>query len=148
MKTYVTFGQDHVHNINGKTIDKDCVAIVNGDLGTVFEIFGSKFCFEYQEQHWDKSKIEHFPRGYVEINMAKLTSEIVENKASASIKYPCLMRYKNSGVVVVGFTSKGIGSVVYFEGNSGQGLFDHSVYWNMDEFEPFNGSIKITQEPG
>ena len=30
MKTYVTFGQAHVHNINGVIFDKDCVAVVEG----------------------------------------------------------------------------------------------------------------------
>lgn len=28
MKTYVTFGQAHVHRINGKTFDADCVACI------------------------------------------------------------------------------------------------------------------------
>lgn len=49
MKTFVTFGQTHVHSINGKTFDKDCVAVVSGDRDKVFEIFGTKFCFEYPD---------------------------------------------------------------------------------------------------
>ena len=72
MKTYVTFGQDHVHKINGKTFDKDCVAIVAGGRKEVFEIFGAKFCFEYPEKHWDDAKMDYyFPRGYVEVEEAK-----------------------------------------------------------------------------
>lgn len=67
MKTYVTFGQAHVHVINGKTLDKDCVAIVEGDRETVFKLFGQKFCFEYPEYLWDGSRLKYFPRGYVEI---------------------------------------------------------------------------------
>ena len=67
MKTYVTFGQDHMHRVNGKIIDKDCVVVVNGDGAKVFEIFGSKFCFEYPEEHWDDAKMKYFPRGYVEV---------------------------------------------------------------------------------
>ena len=69
MKTYVTFGFDHRHEIDGKIFDKDCVAVVNGDRNTVFELFGPKFCFEYPEQYWDDSKTERFfPRGYVNVN--------------------------------------------------------------------------------
>ena len=67
MKTYVTFGQDHIHKIGEDVFDKDCVAIVHGDRAKVFEIFGSKFCFEYPEGHWDNSKMRFFPRGYIEV---------------------------------------------------------------------------------
>jgi hypothetical protein len=66
MKTYVTFGQDHLHRINGNILDKDCVAIVDGDRDKVFELFGSKFCFEYPEDQWDDAKMMmYFPRGYI-----------------------------------------------------------------------------------
>lgn len=65
MKTYVTFGQIHIHNINGKTFDKDCVAIVDGDRAKVFEIFGQKFCFEYPEANWNHDNLVYFPRGYI-----------------------------------------------------------------------------------
>ena len=68
MKTYVTFGQDHMHRINGQVIDKDCVAIVNGGRDQVFAIFGPKFCFEYPEDIWDENKMVYFPRGYIEID--------------------------------------------------------------------------------
>jgi hypothetical protein len=67
-KTFVTFGQSHVHRVNNKTFDKDCVAVVHGDRETVFELFGSKFCFEYPEEHWDESILHFFPRGYIEAN--------------------------------------------------------------------------------
>jgi len=67
MKTFVTFGQNHVHRINGRTFDADCVAIVNGDRSKVFEIFGPKFCFEYPEEIWDDSKMHYFSRGYIEV---------------------------------------------------------------------------------
>ena len=65
--TYVTFGQDHVHQINGKIFDKDCVALVNGDREKVFEIFGKRFCFEYPEEHFEKIGMKHFPRGIIEV---------------------------------------------------------------------------------
>lgn len=69
MKTFVTFGQDHVHNINGVIFDKDCVAVVEGDREKVFEIFGAKFCFEYPEAYWDDAKMSYFPRGYINVNL-------------------------------------------------------------------------------
>lgn len=67
MKTYVTFGQIHRHEINGKIFDKDCVAVVDGNRDEVFRLFGPKFCFEYPEEHWDDSKMKYFPRGYIEV---------------------------------------------------------------------------------
>lgn len=67
MKTYVTFGYDHFHEINGKVYDKDCVALVDGDRERVFEIFGRKFCFEYPEKYWDPNKLCYFPRGVIEV---------------------------------------------------------------------------------
>lgn len=69
MTTYVTFGQDHVHHVNGKTFDKDCVAVLqslNAAQGRAlaFELFDSKFCFEY----FDKPpKMEYFPRGLIDV---------------------------------------------------------------------------------
>ena len=67
MKTYVTFGQEHLHRIGGKIFDRDCVAVVEGDRERVFELFGPKFCFEYQENTWDEGKMKYFPRGYIEV---------------------------------------------------------------------------------
>lgn len=67
MKTYVTFGQNHVHRIGLKVFDKDCVAVVNGDRKRVFEIFGSKFSFEYSEREWKPEVMKYFPRGYIEV---------------------------------------------------------------------------------
>ena len=68
MKTYVTFGQTHTHSVNGKTFDKDCVAIVNGDRAKAFEIFEGQFCFEYSENEWEDENIKYFPRGYITVD--------------------------------------------------------------------------------
>lgn len=70
MKTYVTFGQDHTHNIKGKIIDKDCVAVIECDNPAdgrqkAFDLFGNKFCFEYPESQWTDAKMTYFPRGYI-----------------------------------------------------------------------------------
>ena len=67
MKTYVTFGQDHRHEINGVVFDKDCVAVVNGDRSTVFEIFGRQWCFEYSDEFKHEIKMRFFPRGCIEV---------------------------------------------------------------------------------
>ena len=69
MKTYVTFGQDHNHTIDGETFNKDCVAIVDGNRDKVFEIFGNQFCFEYPEQYWNDSKMVYFRQGYKKVNL-------------------------------------------------------------------------------
>jgi hypothetical protein len=31
MKVYFTFGQIHTHSVNGKTLDKNCVAVIEGE---------------------------------------------------------------------------------------------------------------------
>ena len=73
MKTFVTFGQVHTHSINGKTLDKNCVAVINHNLPSegrkkAFEFFGNKFCFEYPENTFDLDSMKYFPRGFIEIN--------------------------------------------------------------------------------
>lgn len=72
MKTYVTFGQSHAHAINGKTFDKDCVAVIHhakeeDGRELAFELFGSKFCFEYPSAYWHFD-LTYFPRGYINAN--------------------------------------------------------------------------------
>lgn len=73
MRTYVTFGQLHTHSVNGKTFDKDCVAVINSSSPQegrelAFLFFGAGFCMEYPEQYWGDSTIKFFPRGYIEVN--------------------------------------------------------------------------------
>ena len=72
MKTYITFGQDHVHAVAGKTIDKDCVAVIESNSpeegrAKAFEIFGPKFCMEYPEEYWKEDSMKYYPRGYIEV---------------------------------------------------------------------------------
>lgn len=69
MTTYVTFGQVHAHRINGKTFDKDCVAVIESDTAAegrskAFELFGRKFCFEYFNE---LPEMKYFPRGLIEV---------------------------------------------------------------------------------
>lgn len=72
-KTYVTFGQTHTHSVNGKTLDKDCVAVLTTasyDEGRAkaFELFGAKFCFEYPACNFNFDDMKYFPRGLIEVN--------------------------------------------------------------------------------
>jgi len=73
-KTFITFGYDHVHRIDNQVFDRDCVAIINGpsyaeNREKAFELFGSKFCFEYPETHWKEDQLKHFPRGCIEVEL-------------------------------------------------------------------------------
>lgn len=72
-KTYVTFGQIHTHSVNGKTLDKDTIAVINcsnEEQGrtTAFELFGPKFGTSYFDKQWNKDNMKYFPKGYVEVN--------------------------------------------------------------------------------
>jgi hypothetical protein len=73
MKTYVTFGQDHTHRINGHTFDCDCVAVIECDneehgRNLAFEIFKNKFAFEYHEEKFKESNMRFYPRGKIQVN--------------------------------------------------------------------------------
>lgn len=73
MKTYITFGQNHIHRINNKTFDCNCVAVIESPDATTgrklaFDFFGPKFCFEYSEDQWDEKNLHYFPRGYINVN--------------------------------------------------------------------------------
>ena len=72
MTTYVTFGQNHYHEVDGKKIDRDCVAVLPSKTASegrdlAFRLFGLKFCFEYFEDQWEEEKMRFFPRGYVDL---------------------------------------------------------------------------------
>jgi len=67
-KFYITFGQIHVHSIEGKTFDKDCVAEIeaktkNEAHDKAMEIFKEQFCFVNDEPH-----LEYYPRGIIKLN--------------------------------------------------------------------------------
>lgn len=65
---YITFGQDHVHRIDGKTFDCDCVARVEAaDELHARNLFMPKFCFSYNEKGFDITSMKFFPRGFIDI---------------------------------------------------------------------------------
>lgn len=65
MITYVTFGQQHTHRVNGITFDCDCVALVRGDRDRVQELFGLRFSTTYAGPDMPPGIIQYFPRGIV-----------------------------------------------------------------------------------
>jgi hypothetical protein len=69
MKTYyISFGQIHVHSVNGKTFDKDCICAIEAKdeeeaREKAFECFGNKWCFIYKEI----PDMKWFPRGIINL---------------------------------------------------------------------------------
>lgn len=67
-KFYVTFGQSHVHSVNGETLDRDCVAELESETyeqarDFAFQCFGPKFCFLKDEL----PDMNYFPRGVIKL---------------------------------------------------------------------------------
>lgn len=62
---WFTFGQSHVHSVNGKTWDKDCVVKITASdpREEMFRAFGNKWAFEYDSE----PNMKHFPRGVFEL---------------------------------------------------------------------------------
>lgn len=70
MKLYVTFGQVHVHSVGGRTLDKDCVAVIDCEnyaegRKKAFEYFGRKFHNTYDDL--DQVGMEYYPRGLIHV---------------------------------------------------------------------------------
>lgn len=66
-KTYITFGQIHVHSVDGKTFDKDCVAVVNLPEEKARAVFWPKFHNSYTEEQFDPEIMQYYPRGLIEL---------------------------------------------------------------------------------
>lgn len=68
MKTaYFTFGQSHVHRINGKTFDCDCVVRITAEdpSQVMHDTFGPKWAFQYSSP---PPKLEqYYPRGIIDL---------------------------------------------------------------------------------
>lgn len=66
MKTaWFTFGQVHVHSVNGITFDKDIVVEITAEdpRARMIEHFGMVWGFEYDK----KPNMEYYPRGIVKL---------------------------------------------------------------------------------
>lgn len=63
---WFTFGQTHVHHVNGKTFDKDCVVEIetaSDPRAVMFRTFGIKWAMQYDEP----PDMKHFPRGIIKL---------------------------------------------------------------------------------
>ena len=72
MKIYITFGQVHAHSVNGKTFDKDCIAVIeaegeNEGRAAAFEYFGDKWFTSYTEDTFPPESKNYFPRGFIDV---------------------------------------------------------------------------------
>lgn len=66
MKTrWFTFGQVHIHRVNGKVFDKDCVVRITAKepRDIMVKHFGAKWAFEYDNE----PDMHHFPRGVFDL---------------------------------------------------------------------------------
>jgi len=74
MKHYFTLGQIHTHSINGKTIDRDTVAVLYAPTHKqareqFFAWTEGKFHNSYSEDQWDEpTMLPYYPKGYVYLN--------------------------------------------------------------------------------
>jgi hypothetical protein len=66
-KHYFTFGQIHVHRVNGKTFDADSVVMIEApDAMVAREIMVENFGLKWAFQYADPPDVEkHFPRGII-----------------------------------------------------------------------------------
>jgi len=72
MKVYITFGQVHVHSVNGITFDKDCVALIEAEdefdgRKKAFEYFGDKWFSSCMEEKINTEFLSYFPRGIIPV---------------------------------------------------------------------------------
>jgi len=70
-KFYITFGQVHVHSVNGKTFDKDCLAEIEAETNgeaheKAMEIFKGVFHQCLNEDKLEES-LKYFPRGVIKL---------------------------------------------------------------------------------
>lgn len=74
MKVIITFGQIHVHRVNGVTFDKDSVAVITAENEyearcIAFNMFDAHFCTSYTEEEFDREgMIKWYPRGKFNAN--------------------------------------------------------------------------------
>ena len=79
MKTYVTFGQVHVHSVNGKTFDKDSVAVIEAPTAEegrkkAVQSFGLQFCTTYNP---GPPNMFRYPRGLIDVEEVETTASLI-----------------------------------------------------------------------
>ena len=72
--TFITFGQIHVHRVNGKTFDKNCVAFIpsldeNEGCAVAMQCFGDKWHNSYFRPNGELESdiLDYYPRGVIEV---------------------------------------------------------------------------------
>lgn len=69
MKCYFTFGQIHTHSINGKTLDKDCVAVMTVEsLEEGHNLGMAIFDAHFHHCTADIPDMSFYPRGIINID--------------------------------------------------------------------------------
>lgn len=66
---YFSFGQKHVHSVNGFTWDKDVICVIKADS----EIIARNIMFDHFGENWgmcyyEKPTMNYFPRGLKSLN--------------------------------------------------------------------------------
>ena len=77
---YITFGHSHQHQLAGKVLDKDSVAVLPCESeaegrSLALKHFGTKWAFAYFDEDWIASELEYYPRGYAVISQEELEME-------------------------------------------------------------------------
>lgn len=94
---YISFGQEHKHVINGKVLDKDCLALIRANSNVemrnkAFHLyFGEKFAFSYEEQSLNEI-IKHFPRGVIEFENAVKRIKLLNDEDRQEETHPTVTR--------------------------------------------------------
>ena len=70
-KYYISFGQIHVHSVNGKTFDKNCLAEIEAETKEeahteAMDIFKGVFHNCYEESKLPEV-LHYFPRGIIKV---------------------------------------------------------------------------------
>ena len=72
MKLFITFGQNHIHKVNGKTFDHNCVAEIEcinyaDGRSKAFKFFGPKFRTSHIKSDLTHEFMSHFRRGIIPV---------------------------------------------------------------------------------
>lgn len=71
-KYYITFGQIHVHSVNGKTFDKDCIAEIEAENmneahAYAMNVFDARFHQCVTAKQCNDEFMSYFPRGIIPV---------------------------------------------------------------------------------
>lgn len=116
-KYFVTFGSAHIHSVNGKTFDKDCICVIEAESYSegreiAFAAFGPVYAFFYEEQDWKAESTALFPRGFIDLEygepavelddalMADLTVQTMEKLDKLNQEQSALWEFSTNGEVL------------------------------------------------